>query len=466
MAGFNWRKSVIQLFLNVSGSDVVSRLNFIKEFSRRNHQEIHNEQKNITHSILLHSYKNVPYYKRILTESGVVEDGEKIRMEYFNNIPFLTKDIISNNFENLKSADLGNRKWFLNTSGGSTGEPVKFIQDSNYKNGDIAETLFFFYLAGKDIGEKEIKLWGSERDIIEGSESLKERVKNRLYNRLLLNSFRMSESDIELYIKKWNKFKPKVVWSYIDSIYEFARYAKEKSIELSSPEAVIVTAGTCYDWMKKTIEETLLTKVLNQYGSREVGGIASECTFQSGLHIFEWRVLIEIVDENGNVCPPGKEGEIIVTSLENYAMPLIRYKIGDIGAIKENEMCPCGWNLSKLEKVTGRITNHFIIKNGTLIHGEYFTHLFYYRKWIRKFKVIQKGYDSIQVLIVPNAEKVESDISDIKKKIQLVMGEKCKVDFQYVDDIKPQKSGKFLFTESELYNLHAGAAPTNNKNGL
>ena len=165
--------------------------------------------------------------------------------------------------------------------------------------------------------------------------------------------------------------------------------------------------------------------------------------------------MIEIVDENGNICPPGKEGEIIVTSLENYAMPFIRYKIGDIGAIKENEMCQCGWNLSKLEKVTGRITNHFIIKNGTLIHGEYFTHLFYYRKWIKKFKVIQKEYDSIQVLIVSNAEKVESDISDIKKKIQLVMGEKCKVDFQYVDDIKPQKSGKFLFTESELYNFHA-----------
>lgn len=449
---YNWRKPVISLLLKATGSRIPYNLNNIKKIAHKSAAEVNNIKRANLKKLLFEAYKNVPFYNKALAGTGVIDNKGEVDLDHFSKIPILTKDIIKKEYENLKYrnlVELEKRKYYVNTSGGSTGEPVKFIQDKEYKEGDIAATLFMFLLAGKDIGEKELKLWGSERDIFEGSETLQDRLKNKLYNRLLLNSFRMRESDIEKYIIKWNAFKPKIVWTYIDSIYEFAKYVEKKSIEIYSPQAIIVTAGTVYDWMKEYIEKIIGTKVLNQYGSREVGVIASECSNQHGLHVFEWKHHVEILDADGNNCETGQEGEIVVTSLENLSMPFIRFRIGDRGIWGDCDF-KCGYHLKVLKKVTGRVTDHFVLKDGTLIHGEYFTHLFYFHPWIKKFQVVQKNYELVEVFIVKDGEENKDEVADISNKIKLVMGNVCRVNFKYVDDIQPLKSGKFLFTVSEL----------------
>lgn len=442
----NWRKPVILSLLKLTGSEIPDNLEFIKSIEYKSKEEIKAIQVDKLEKLLLHAHKNVPYYNKILKASGVVIDS-KVNLENFSKIPILTKDIIRENFEDLKSKDLNKRKWYVNTSGGSTGVPVKFVQDKEYWDKAISTKLFYSLMAGKDLGEKEIKLWGSERDIFEGSIGHKAKLQNWLYNRLLLNSFLMSEEDMKRYVKIWNEFKPVIVWTYVDSIYEFTKFIDKNNLEICSPKSIIVTAGTLHKDVRDFVEIVFKSKIMNQYGSREAGDIAAECINREGLHIFEYCQYVEVLNDELEPVKEGELGQIYVTNLNNYSMPLIRYKIGDIASIS-NKMCSCGRGFSMLAEVTGRVTDHFLKRDGTIIHGEYFTHLFYFKNWVKKFQVVQEDYNFVNVYVVLNETKDEKDIEDIKEKIKIVMGNDCRIKFEFVDEIDHSKSGKFLFTKS------------------
>jgi len=440
----NWRKPLIFAGLYLTGSKIPRYLREIERVAKLPQNEIKGYQDEKLIKLLLHSYQNVPYYHQILPESGVIIDGE-VHLENFDKIPILTKAIIRNEGENLYSSDYMKRKPYENSSGGSTGEPAIFIQDKKYDEWNTATKLYFNQMLGKYIGEKELKLWGSERDIISGNIGLKSKIINILYNRSFINSFKLDTVKLADALDTWNTFKPKVVWSYVDSTYEFARYVERKKRDVYPPKAIIVTAGVLTKNVRVYIENVLHTKVYNQYGSREVGVIACECEGQEGLHIFEQSQYLELInpDETGN-------SKLIVTNLNNYSMPLLRYDIGDTVKLK-NANCSCGRSFRMLQNVTGRTTDHFIKKDGTIIHGEYFTHLFYFKKWVKKFQVVQKDYNLIvcRVLLGEDSNR-EDDMLNIEHDIMLVMGDGCKVEFDFVDVIEPSKSGKYLYTICEV----------------
>ncbi len=444
----NWRKPVINLLLKSTGSTVPSKFEYLKSIEYLSREKIEQIQHNRLEQLLKHAYENCPYYTKILAEANVVQNGH-VHIENFHKIPFLTKDIIRKEFDNLVSKKTAARKTWTDTSGGSTGIPVKFLKDNLFWDLGITSHIFYNHMIGKEMGEKEIKLWGSERDTLVGKETTAFRLKNWLYNRKLLNSFRMSEKTMHRYVDSFNLFKPKSVWCYTESIYELARFVKENSLSIYSPDAIIATAGTITEPVKQLVEEVFKTKLYNQYGSREVGCIAAECSKQEGLHIFEFSQLLEIVDERGQEVSAGQVGENIITTFYNLSFPLIRYRIGDT-SIKKDGWCSCGRKLKLLKTVTGRVSDHFRTKNGTIIHGEYFTHLFYNRPWVKKFQVVQNDFTDIEVFIISSEKKNDDDIIDIEDKIKHVLGQDCRVNFKYVDKILTSASGKYRYTISKL----------------
>src|SRR5439155_9041734 len=116
--------------------------------------------------------------------------------------------------------------------------------------------------------------------------------------------------------------------------------------------------------------------VYNLYGSREVSDIACQLPGLNGLWIAPWGSFVEIVDDAGQAVPPGTEGNILVTCLTNYAMPLLRYQIGDRGALLEGH----DWSVAGiqvLKQISGRSVDVFRTRDQTLVDGEYFTHLLY-----------------------------------------------------------------------------------------
>jgi len=400
--------------------------------------------------LLTHCKKFVPYYTNIINKTGdsFAEDPE----EYMRHFPILTKEIIRSRFEDLKSSDLERRKWFLNTSGGSTGEPVRFIQDWEYAARSGAISLLFSKLIGREIGESAVQIWGSERDIIDGEERYTARLINKITNTVFVNAFCLTPQRLREFIAQINAKPPKLIVSYTKLMYEIAMFAEREGLKVMPQAAVITTAEKLFPFMRNKIQEIFGCNVYNRYGSREVGDIACERPGLRGLWVAPWGNYVEIVDSEGKPVPNNTEGEILVTSLTNYAMPLVRYQIGDRGIISFSENNGKDKNRKVLREVLGRISDTFKNKNGTLIDPGYFEYLLYFKNWILNFQVIQKDYSSIIFKIVKSKTDPHPDeIKKIVKKTKLIMGDDCKVEFDFVDQIEYSGSGKYRFTISEIH---------------
>jgi phenylacetate-CoA ligase len=206
-----------------------------------------------------------------------------------------------------------------------------------------------------------------------------------------------------------------------------------------------------YPFMREKIQTVFQCKVFNRYGSREVGDIACERPGYEGLRIAPWGNYVEIVDNEGNPVPDGTEGNILVTSLTNFAMPLIRYQIGDRGVLSARKNSAQGGYGQVLERVLGRTVDTFKTKNGTLIDGEYFTHLLYFRDWVWRFQVVQESHSSIVFKIVKSElDYQQAELEEITTKAKLIMGDDCTVAFEFVDEILSGDSGKYRYTISEI----------------
>lgn len=450
---FNWRIVLLRMTAHILGRKMFKHLEFLKKIEYETPETFARYQEEKLSKLLIHSYTNVPYYRKILDEAAVIS-GEKVRLENFQRIPVLTKDIIRREGENLYSRDYRKRLWYPNSSGGSTGEPVRLIQDRNYKDWGFACTFYFNLMAGKNVGEPEIKLWGSERDILKDSEKFLAKINNWLFNVEILNSFLMSEKNMRNYVRRWNKIKPKAVNAYTSSIYDFARHIKGTGAKIFQPEVIICSAETLTPDVRNIIEKVFCCPALNHYGSREVGVIACECLKKEGLHTFPLNTKMEILDESLRPCQPGQMGNVYVTTLDNLSMPLIRYSIGDMAIPAKTPKCSCGRGAPLVETVVGRHIEVFKTRDGKVVPGEFFIHfvgVVYNKGIVKKFQVIQKNYDYILIkAVLLDNQKFAETIPALVDSIRKVMGQDCKVEFEYVDDILPTKSGKYLYTISEL----------------
>lgn len=397
---------------------------------------------------LAHAARHTPYYREVLHDCGVV-DGQRVDLSRLPEVPMLTKDVLRERAADLLSDERQRRRTYANTSGGSTGEPVEFVQDNVYQAWNWATALFYNHMVGKEPGEREVKLWGSQRDALEGGVGIAAKAQNFLYNRVLLNAFLMTPDALRRYVDAINRFRPKSLWAYVDSAHELARYVEDNGLEVRPIPVTIVTAGVLTEPVRETIERALRTRVYNQYGSREVGPLACECSERKGLHVFNWATYVEVVDTHGRPVAAGEMGEVCVTLLTNFSMPLIRFRIGDT-AVLSDASCPCGRPMRLLEEVSGRVTDHFVRRDGTIVHGQFFAFNYYHRPWVVRFQVVQEDYDRVVNKLVVKKRPAASEEEDITRKIRTVMGESCRVAFEYVDAIPPTPSGKYLYTLSRV----------------
>lgn len=437
-----------------AGGSSLDKLSYLRCLQSLDRQAVKELQGQKLEELILHAYRHVPFYQHLFEVHALVDRQGKVNLERFTDLPLLDKETIRENWQDLKSDDLNQRTWRENTSGGSTGEPVKFIQDSTYHDWSVAKKMLFDEWTGYRLGDKKLTLWGSERDLLVGRESFKTYLGRWLRNEVMLNSFKMSPETMKEYVNTINSFQPKQILAYVESIYELARFIEREKLQVYSPAAIMTSAGTLHNHMREKIEAVFEAPVFNRYGSREVGDIACEDASHAGLLVSAPTHYVELLDQEGVPTKPGEVGELVVTLLTNFAMPLIRYRIGDMGVWADTTVTQTK-ALPVLSEVTGRVTDTFLTKAGTQVYGEYFTHLFYFQSWIEKFQVVQESFDHIVVKIVPVQKKgfdpasVRKELDDIQKKIEFVMGE-CRVEFAFVDTIAPTGSGKYRYTISKV----------------
>jgi len=438
----------MDVLLLLKGKSYKREYNEIKQI--KNENDLLNFQEKYLKKLLLHTYQNVPYYRGIFDSIGIIENSE-IHLSKFHEIPILTKELLQKHQKDLVSKDYMNRKWYINYSGGSTGEPTRFMQDNCYDKW-VGATRKYYFQDILDINESNVKkiiLWGSPQDLFKGTISIKSKIINWLSNIQLLNSFKMSQNDMKSYINLINKYKPEIIRGYAGSLYELAKFSERNNLNIYKPKKIISSAETLTNDMRIKIETVFGTKLYDFYGSRESAIIAGECKYGL-MHVFSFNNHFDIIDRNNNLINEGKEGRIIITTLHNYSMPLIRYEIGDIAELGLAG-CTCGNFLPCLKKISGRLEEQFIKKDGTIVIGYFFVHLLgvlLNKGFIRKFQVIQEDFNQIKILSVLEKDLPDFEKKEIEQKIKVEMGADCKIIWNFVDDIPKTKSGKYLYTQS------------------
>lgn len=439
----NWRKPVIFGLLKATGSQVPTCLKQINDVEFLIKDQLYAYQDEKLCKLLRHAYDKVPYYRALLGDHKVVVNDD-VHLERFSELPLLTKTIIREQGDKLYASDAQDRKPYDNTSGGSTGEPVRFLQDKQYDVWNIATKLYFNQVVGKDVGESEIKFWGSDRDILAGSLTFKDRMINKLYHREFFNTYRLGTKELDDLIALNNRFKPVAYWSYMESALELARYLDKHPQTFVSPKFVISTIGPLTDDVRLEMQTHLKCSVYNQYGSREVGGMSCECPSQQGMHTFPWWNKVEVVDEQDQPMGTG-EGRVVVTTLENYTMPLIRYEIGDV-AVADGYECECGRSSFKLKTVMGRTLGYLKKPDGSLAHSHFLVQALFFRDWIKRFQIVQDKLGHVLIRVEKAGEPPKADLDDIVAKTKVLMGDDCDVEFTFVSKIERSASGKYVYT--------------------
>jgi phenylacetate-CoA ligase len=401
--------------------------------------------------ILDHCERHVPYYADLMAGNGAPDAPNSIaRLQRY---PILTKDLIRKHFDRLTSRDLATRRWRYSQSGGSTGEPIKFIQDRAFMDRQSAAAMLVRTWAGRAFGEPGIYLWGSGRDLVRGSTGLKITILNGLSNDRFLDAYRMTPARMRSYLQELNATPVKLIIAFSSAIYELAVFAESEGIAVRAQTAIMTTGDTLYPHMRDKVESVFGCKVFNHYGSQEVGAIACECQGHRGLHVLPWTNYVEIVDDQGQPVPRGVEGNIVVTNLTNYAMPLIRYAIGDRGVLAPGATCACGRCGQILAAIAGRVTDSFRKADGTVISGAGgpLEGFLFYKPWVRQYQIVQKDYHQIVYRIVRSGSDCPpEDLRAIVTFTKIVMGEDCQVDFEFPEEIAPMPSGKMRYTICEI----------------
>jgi phenylacetate-CoA ligase len=435
----HWRRHAINALLLAARSDVPGCLRRFRALEKASPDAVREYQRVAFLDLLRHCHAHIPWYRRQI-ESCNLELSDNFALEDLFKLPILTKERIHQEGANLHSDDAQERKAFPNSSGGSTGKPVVFLQDKAfYARSVIGAKFMYNEILGKKAGEAEINLWGSMRDIERGSLGAKQSIVNFVYNRRFQNFFLVDDARLKRFVDEINRHKPVSMWAYVESIDLLAKFVRKHDLAVHSPRFIVSTAGTLHSGIRDTVQEVFRCPVYNQYGSREFGAIAFETHDQDGLRGLPYLNHAEVVD-----------GKIIVSSLTNYSMPLLRYEIGDTAepwsGPQDREF---GCRRKIFKAVTGRVHSHFRTARGELVHGLFFTHQFYFLDWVKQFQVVQESLDDIVCHLVPADEPVKADMERIRESIRGTMGPRCNVEFLLTDRIAPSASGKHLYTISK-----------------
>jgi len=399
--------------------------------------EIKNLQLEKIQKLVRHAKSTVPWHQSKLK---IISPDQLTNFEKFADLPFVTKADIQSNSKSFQStSNIG--RLIEKTSGGSTGQPLTIVKSPSAWINELAATWRGYSWAGVDIGDLQARFWGAP---LSNSGRWRARIINWICHRIYCSAFNFTEQGINQYWKKLVAAKPDYFYGYVSMLVEFADHIKRSGKSAAvRPRSIITTSEVLTDNARQHLESVFNTRVYNEYGCGEIGTIAHEC--EAGrMHLSEENVYVEIV-ANGAVCAPGEAGEIVVTELNNLAMPLIRYQIGDFGSIAADQ-CSCGRTLRVLEGLHGRAYDFVESSDGRRFHGEFMMYIFegLQREGIglRQFQVSQLDIGKFLIRVVPENDFDEAAREKVIAKIHEHVDRDAHVQFEMVESIPRERSGK------------------------
>jgi len=439
---FILQKLLMPVYEAIKGKNLLEHIHQYEKNLLLTPEEIKNQQWEVLQKLLNHAFCHTSFYPKHWAEAGVNSINDIKSMDDFTKLPVVTKDDISLHYSDFLANNYSNN--IKKSTGGSTGQPFSFElnTDSNTRREAIMWRGYGWLDAG--LGQKTLYLWGADVGELTFYKKVKTDLYHKFYNRKMLNSFAMNKGNMIDYVNEINAYKPKALVSYVNPLYELARFINNNNITIFSPKTMLTGAEPLYDFQRTEIEKAFNCNVYDTFGCREFMLISAECTEYKNLHINSDHLVVETLSEQADSVSE-QSGDLVITDLYNFGMPLIRYVNGDRATLI-NEPCKCGNPLPLMSSVDGRKLDIIKTPSGKTIPGELFPHLFKEFKGISRFQVKQSKIEEVEIFIIPNTLFSEKDQVTISDEINKYANNELNLKFNLVDDIPLTVSGKHRVT--------------------
>ncbi len=407
---------------------------FIKNLSR-SRSDMTELQNRLINNLVKHAYTYSPYYRSIMVKHGITP-GDIICKDDLRKLPILTKSIMRENLDTIKTTDSFGKNLKKDTSSGSTGNQAILYKSPYYQQMSNAALLRCFYMTGWDRDHKSVWLWNDIFDRKRLRESIRAKIGLLLNRIVIIDTIQRQESDFIQYIKKTNRFKPRVMFGNARMIREFAKYVIAENIKLPSIQLVVTS-------VEKLDKRHMISKAFNNspvydlYSSRECHGMAVEVR-EGVFAVADDHVAINLDDNN----------MFTITALHSYGFPLINYQIGDKGIIlseSTNEQTPEKNPFSTLVLKIGRFSEDFLTKSGTRVCGTaLMTNIASAELNTLEQQIIQTGYNNFLINYVPGKDINPEYQNILRTMLKKYFGDDCSVEFNALKEIPLEQSGKKL----------------------
>jgi phenylacetate-CoA ligase len=399
------------------------------------------------------AYARSRYYREVMDAAGVRPADIRGRAD-LPKLPLLTRAVVRARITDLMTSRTPARGWAHGHTSGTTGSPLSIWYDRQTVIENNAQ-------------DRRQKIWGgmSQGDWIgmflgrvvvpPGQQRPPYWRANVVQREVWFSSFHMSERSLPSYVAEIRRRGLRFLEGYPSTLFILATYLRRAG-ETLPMRSVFTSSETLHPVQREVIEEAFDCRLFDFYGMAERTIFAGECEAHGGRHLAEDFGYTEVVDEAGNPVPAGSWGYLVGTSLHNTAMPMIRYRTNDVSRILE-ETCLCGRTFRVLDPVTTKAEDVLMTPDGRLISPSILTHPFKPFDKLVKSQIIQVALDHVIVKLVAGSGFSAAQQAELIGGLQARLGSDVRIDVQVVDDIPPEKSGKFRWVISKVASPYSPA---------
>ncbi|MDX1754883.1 MAG: hypothetical protein R3175_02375 [Marinobacter sp.] len=405
--------------------------------------ELRNYQTQRLKAMVGYSAKHSWYYRNLFKSNGLSFTDDNFSLEDFKKVPVTTKKEVRNFLPQFISEQFQRDNLVQAKTGGSTGVSLELYFDKTCQEYRNAAQLMADRWSGWDIGQAKAAVWGNPPTPV----GLKQVLRHHLHDRTIyLDTMDLNPDSMNEFVAHWRRVKPEAVFGHAHSIFIFAKYLVDNQIGDLRPRGIVATSMMLLDHERKLIEQAFECPVTNRYGCEEVGLIACECEEHDGMHINTPHVFVELLDSNDQPVKPGEPGKIVLTDLNNYGMPLIRYRVEDVGVYSERS-CRCGRGLPILERLEGRVADFLVLPSGGQVAGISLIERTLSRiPGIEQMQLVQESIDLITINRVKGHDYDANTDPGLIQAMRETFDESVRIEINDVGAIAQEPSGKYRFS--------------------
>ena len=400
--------------------------------------------------LILHCYRNVPYYRARLRERGLRPEDIRGQAD-LAKLPLLTKDDIRKHlYFDIMSENHDKSQVLRIATSGSTGEPFVCYADRAQLEFRWAATLRAHEQTGYRFGDSTVRLWHQTIGMTK-AQAWRERADAVLSNRTFIPVFELQEQRLANMIQKIADARPVLLDGYAEALDFLAQYLKNNGRLDVRPRALMSSAQTLPASSRALIESAFGCKVFDKYGSREFSGIAYECDAHDGHHVVAEGYLVEVLVD-GRPAKPGEVGEVVITDLNNFCLPFVRYRIGDLAeAMDPDALCSCGRGSPRIGAIAGRVQSIIQGTDGQYLPGTFFSHyLKDFEHAIKRFQIVQEQRGAMRFCIVKGGRFSEDVLQEVLATFRSFLGKNLRIEVEVVENVELGRTGKRMASVTRL----------------